>query len=653
MRKLWLVGGVSFSALLIASCGGVKEAEDVSDAADISTETPASEVAEVVVDASVEAPTEAPIGGADPANRNAYFGELHVHTRNSFDAYIFNVRTTPDDAYRFAKGETIKHPSGFDMTIGEPLDFQGVTDHAAYLGILPALDNTDHELNKLPIAGEMFGTDPDIILNAFQKVGATVRNGEPIEEIYDLEVVGSTWAETVAAANRHYQPGTFTTFAAYEYTSVKTRIDDGTFGGGNLHRNVVFRDNAPEMIFSVMNSTNPEDLWDWMDDQREAGIDVMSIPHNSNVSDGLMFDTVTYDGDPLTAEYAEQRMRNEPIVEMTQVKGTSETHPELSPNDEFADFGIYEELLGSNIVSRISGGYVREAFGTGMLLENTLGVNPYKFGLIGSSDSHVAGGAYDENDYWSKVGIVDGTAETRGSIPPGGATSWEGVEVAENADHWFSKWDASGLSVVWADENTRESIFDAMRRKETYATTGTRIKLRFFAGDYDQSLLEATDMVTRAYAGGVSMGGEVSGSETPNFLVWAQQDPRSAPLDRVQIVKVWLEGDKAQEQIYDAACADGRTPDTETGKCEATAASVNLEDCSYSTDLGAAELKAVWSDPNFDPGQKAAYYVRVLENPTCRWSTWDALKAGVAPNPDMPSNTVEERAWSSPIWYRP
>jgi len=283
--------------------------------------------------------------------KNAYFGDLHIHTKNSFDAYIFNVRADANDAYRFAKGETIKHPAGFPMKLaGPPLDFLGVTDHAEYLGILPAMNNPDNALSKLPRAKDMFSADVEKAIAAFNDVGASILSSEPIDEIYDLALINSVWAQNVAAADAHNEPGKFTTFSAYEFTSITNDVARGNVGG-NLHRNVVFKGKAPKTIFSTLQSPNPEDLWDWMDGLRDSGIDSLAIPHNSNVSNGSMFALETYDGEELTKEYADQRLRNEPLVEMTQVKGTSETHPILSPNDEWADFEIYEKLIATTITS--------------------------------------------------------------------------------------------------------------------------------------------------------------------------------------------------------------------------------------------------------------------------------------------------------------
>lgn len=587
-------------------------------------------------------------------DKNVYFGDLHIHTKNSFDAYIFNVRNTPDDVYRFARGETIRHPAGYDITIGgDPLDFVAATDHGAYMGILPAMNNPDHPLSELEWSKQMFGTDPALITAAFGKIGGSIRSGVPFPEIYDRELIDSTWQNAIDTANKHYVPGKLTTFAAYEYTAVSMRdTEEANFAGGNLHRNVVFENEAPKRLFSTLDSTNPEDLWDWMDEERAAGREVMAIPHNSNVSDGEMFSLTQTDGSPIDAAYTKQRIKNEPIVEMTQVKGTSETHPALSPNDEWANFEIYELLLSSDVVSKMNGSYIRQALADGLDLERKTGTNPYKFGIIGASDSHVAGGAFDEEEYWSKVGILDATPESRGSVPPGGAKSWEGVKRDANADNWFSKWGASGLAAVWAEENTRESIYGGMRNKEAYATSGPRIKLRMFGGyNYTADMLNDANMISKAYADGVPMGGDLSASNTaPSFLVWAMRDPRNAPLQRLQMIKVWHAGGKAQEKLYDIACSDGLEVNPETNRCPDNGASVNLEDCSIDTNSGAPELKTLWQDPEFDPNMDAAYYVRVLENPSCRWSTWDALKAGVERAADLPP-TLQERAYSSAIWY--
>jgi len=629
------------AALVFNACSSETATSDIDHAA---TESPAATVVSETRTADYN------------ETKNAYFGDLHVHTKNSFDAFIFNIRATPDDAYRWAAGGSVKHPLGYDIKMGgPPLDFFGVTDHAAYMGILPAMYDKNNPLSEHPLAAGMFGTDPETITNAFQTVGASVRSGEPLEGVYDQELIKSVWGSAQAAADRHYKPGTLTTFSGYEYTAVTTDDASEGFGGGNLHRNVIFKDKAPADLFGTLHSVNPEDLWDWMDGKRADGMDVISIPHNSNVSNGEMFKLRTYDGSSaLDADYAAQRMRNEPVIEITQVKGTSDTHPMLSPNDEWADHEIYELLLGSDTVSKISGGFVREALANGIGLQNSDGFNPFKFGIMASSDSHLAAASFDEKKHVSKVGVIDGTPEMRGSVPSGGAKTWQGVERDENAENWFSKWSASGLAGVWAEENTREAIFSALRRKESFGTTGPRIRPRLFAGyGYGADLLTDSDLTAKAYEGGVPMGSNLKGSgEVPTFLAWAMRDPRSAPLQRLQIIKVWHEGGQAQETVYDAACSDGSEPDANTHRCADNGASVDLTDCSLSINSGAPELRAMWQDPDFNPDQRTAYYVRVLENPTCRWSTWEAMQAGVERHPDLPA-TIQERAWTSPIWYEP
>jgi hypothetical protein len=574
--------------------------------------------------------------------RNAYFGDLHVHTKHSFDAYLFSVRGTPDDAYRYAKGEAIDHPSGYKIQLASgPLDFQGVTDHAMYLGLISAMHEEGSPYYDLPLAQRLRDAAP----NGFATAIAAMGTGEM--QAIDAEAVRKTaWDDIVQAAERHNDPGTFTTFIAYEYT---TSTDER----GNLHRNVVFRDSgAPEVPFSRVESQNPEDLWAWQDGLRSRGIDSLAIPHNSNGSNGAMFSLRSFEGEPLDADYAEQRMRNEPLVEISQVKGTSEVHPLLSPNDEWADFEIFPYRIATTLHSEEKGSYVREALGNGLAMEIAEGYNPFRFGFIGSTDTHDAGGTPEENNYVGKVGTADGTPQRRGSVPLDQPLE-DGSVYAANAA--FPKFGASGLAGVWAEENTRESLFNAMRRKETFGTSGPRTKVRFFAGyGYSDGLVNQTDMIEQAYAGGVPMGGDLLSQEggEPSFLVWAMRDQASAPLQRLQIVKVWSDGSGYDEQVFDVACSDGGTVDPQTHRCPDNGATVDLSDCSFSADLGAAELSAQWRDPTFDASSRALYYVRVLENPTCRWSTWDALRAGVEPRPELPA-TIQERAWSSPIWYVP
>jgi len=631
-----------FGAILLAGCAADEEAAS-DGAATGSTRT---------------TPSVAP----NP-NRNAYFGDLHVHTRYSFDAFIFGTTANADAAYEFAKGGAIQHPAGFEMKLDRPLDFQAVTDHGMYLGMLPAMTDPDSPAYDHPVSeGVRSARTADERRANFLSMGPYLRGDPGTEEQLDMDVVRSAWAEIIEAAERHNDPGHFTAFIAYEYTSA---------GGerNNLHRNVIFRGSEhPPAPFSRLDSSNPEDLWAIMDRWRQQGIDSLAIPHNSNGSGGRMFELEYYEGGVIDNDYAEARMRNEPVVEVTQVKGTSDTHPALSRNDEWADFEIMPYKIATTILSQPEGSYVRDAYLRGLQIEAGGVANPYRFGLIGSSDTHVAAGSFEEDNYWAKVGILDATADLRGSVPGTGRNASLGDPAQASAsslrthdgsgrtyrDTYYQTWGASGLAGVWAEENTRESIFLALRRKETFATSGPRIRVRFFGGDeLTVADLEESDFLTRAYDERVPMGGELSSrTSAPSFAVWALRDPFTAPLDRVQIIKGWSENGETEERVYDVACSNGGTVDPETHRCPDNGAGVDLATCATSSDEGSAELKAAWTDPDFDPELRAFYYVRVLENPTCRWSTWDAIRAGVEPRQDIPA-TIRERAWSSPIWYNP
>jgi hypothetical protein len=594
---------------------------------------------------AAKAPTRLPGYSAD---RNAYYGDLHVHTQLSFDAYIFNVRRTPDDAYRFAKGEAIGHAQGYEIRLaGGPLDFVAVTDHAEYIGAIREAGDPNSPLSKLPVTQGLFSPDPAAIREAFTRVVTGFRNNSLPAEFDSPAIVSKAWGEIRDAAARHNAPGRFTTFIGYEYTSAPD--------GRNLHRNVIFKGSkVVEFPYHSNMSKDPEDLWRTMDGWRANGIEALAIPHNSNGSDGLMFDSVRLNGKPMDKAYSDLRMRNEPLVEMTQIKGTSETHPSLSPNDEWANFEIMESYIGQDKqITKFQGGYVRRALQDGIVMRQTQGFNPFKFGLIGASDTHnAAPGTVEEPNYFSKTGRNDGTPELRGSVPPKAAADWEGADPAK-AGGRFQSWGASGLAGVWAEENSREAIYAAMRRKETFATSGPRIKVRFFAGyDFPADLLTRPDTVRQAYAHGVPMGGDLlqAANKAPKFLVWAVRDPSSGFLQRAQVVKGWVENGVAREQVFDVACADGLK--VVNGRCPSNGASVDLKTCQPDRFKGDVELRTVWADPTFNSKQRAFYYVRVLENPSCRWSTWDALRAGVARNPKL-QPTVMERAWSSPIWFEP
>lgn len=566
----------------------------------------------------------------------ALFGDLHIHTKNSFDAYIFGTRATPDDAYAFARGETIDNGAGVPIQLsGPPLDFLAVTDHGEYLGIIEQLATRGSELSKTETAKSIFGVFASDRRMNFLRIGQTVVSGEAIDDIYDRDHIDSVWQDIIDSADRNYRPGELTTFAGYEFTSM-VRVSD--LAAANLHRNVIFKNDAPERLFSTLDSPNPEDLWDWMDAQRAEGRDVLSIPHNSNASNGLMFAAVSYDGSPFPDGYAAQRLLNEPIVEITQVKGTSETHPALSPNDEWADFEQYESLIGSTEKSDIvSGSFVREALARGLSMPG----NPYQVGVIGSSDTHVAAGAFSEQHFFGKF-PHDTDNEARRSIPEDKRAGWPETETGETDLISTPQYGASGLAGVWAEANTRTAVFDAMRRRETFATSGPRIRVRLFAGEFTQGSLNAPDFLETAYETGVPMGATTDNA--PSFAVLAYADANSEPIERVQMIALSADG---SERIYDIACADGASIDPETQRCNLPEGEVDLVTC-QSSGAGVGSLQTVWSDPE-PQTDAAAYYVRVLERPKCRWSSWDAAREGTKPNPWRP-DVVQDRAWSSAIW---
>ena len=649
-----------------------------------------------VVDFSVDSSKNSNSRPMPNKDRNPYYGDLHVHTKYSFDAYVFGVTASPDDAYRYAKGAAVKHPLGYEMKLREPLDFYAVTDHGFYMGMIQAYADTStdisqndfaepfHNLNRLDnLTVESAGERSNIFSSV---LGATIikpypdwhpnllkayfsRNTQGALRSFDYDIHKSAWADVARSANEHNDPGNFTTFIGYEFTT-STDIE-----GGNLHRNVIFESSKASIRpWTRIDSINPEDLWTWQDRLREKGVDTISMPHNSNGSNGQMFEMESFKGNALDVEYAEKRMRNEPLVEITQVKGTSETHPLLSPDDEWADFEIMDVRVGSRppTYSKPSGSYVREAYLNGLTLEFTKQGNPYKFGLIGSSDTHVVASSLDESNYWSKVGLLDGDPENRGSVPLkeenvarleeymrafNQPISTVTLEQGEYANTGFTQWGASGLAAAWAEENTRESLFAAFRRKETFATTGPRISVRFFGGYNLSSIdLNSESLVSEAYSKGVTMGADLlnNDDQIPEFIVWALRDMNSAPLQRIQIIKGWIDmnSGRPKEKVFDVACSDGLEPDPITNRCPDNGARVNINDCSITSNVGSSELKTVWKDPEFKVDDKAFYYVRVLENPTCRWSTWDAIKSGFKPREGL-HETIQERAWSSPIWYIP
>jgi hypothetical protein len=584
-----------------------------------------------------------PALAAPNPERDAYFGETHVHTSWSLDAFALgNLITNPGDAYKYFKGEPIKHPLGYDVKIDTPLDWAGVTDHSEYAGVVNLANEPGSAVGKLPAAQPLIlkaKTKEEMERVALYAIN-TLASGPPVKALMAPEIAGTVWKRNVALADQANEPGKFTAFCSYEWTSMPNNM--------NLHRNIFFQDCAkvPPMPFSALDSKHPVDLWDWMDGQRKAGNDLLAISHNANLSDGRMFPTeVDTKGRPIDAAYAASRVRNEPLIEMKQLKGTSETHPVLSPTDEFASFEIMSVLLGNppGRIPHVVGSYARQALKDGVALEDTKGFNPYKFGFGAASDSHNTAVPYRQENFFGGHTFTDGTIEARMS-----GTLVGGMFDARTEG-------TSGLTGVWAEENTRASLFEGMKRKETFAVTGPHIKVRFFGGwEYTVASLNGADWVKTGYAKGVPMGGDLppAKGKAPTFMVWAVKDPTSGNLDRIQIVKGWTKSGQSFEKIYDVVWAGDRKPDKWTGVVPPIGSTVDVEKATYTNTIGSVELKTVWTDPEFDPSLHAFYYARVLEIPTPRWTTIQAAKLGIAP-PDVVAPTLQERAWSSPIWYTP
>ncbi len=602
----------------------------------------ASETAASQVTAPVTAHTEpAPVVDSNPL-RNAYFGETHLHTAYSLDAYIGGARLTPADAYRFAKGEAVE-ALGQGNRISKPLDFAAVTDHAEYLGEMQStmVEGTPgHDQELLQQLRAL--TDENERRQWFLKyVIMNTRGDKPQHPPFYAgpETTKSAWKVTLDAAEQHNDPGRFTALVAFEWSSAPK--------GANLHRNVIFRGaQVPDLPVSSFEVPREEALWEWLGGLEKQGINVLAIPHNSNASKGLMFADTNSRGEPLDLGYAEQRAHFEPLIEMMQVKGNSEVHRKFWPADEFADFENADSLakFSERVIEKRN--FVRAGVTSGLAWEQKLGANPYKLGFVGGTDSHNGmPGDVEEYDWPGGHGLEDGSPARR-----------QGAEVGG----WLEAKDLNpgALTGVWAESNTRDSIWDAMKRRETFATSGTRLRVRFFGGwDFPQDLTGQPDMLQRAYAGGVPMGGDLQPSKqasTPRFVVWAVKDPDGANLDRIQLIKTWVDADgEPHETIHDVVWSE---PETRVrgvdGKLPPVGNSVDLGNASYRNTIGAAELSAVWSDPEFDPARHALYYIRVLEIPTPRWSTHDAVKAGLELLDNVPA-TVQERAWSSPIWYSP
>jgi hypothetical protein len=588
--------------------------------------------------------------------RNVYFGDTHVHSSWSADAAMSgNRQIGPEDAYRFARGKDITAHNGMSVRLRRPLDFMLLSDHAEYLGVMDMLAREDPELLK---------TDLGRRWAEWRKTGQYTKLvtefGMSLLENVDLidnpELERTVWSRVVQNAERWNDPGRFTAFIGYEWTS--------TPGAKNLHRNVLFADGAERAETIVPHSAlldpTPESLWRFMAAyEKRTGGRVLAIPHNSNLSGGLMFALRDSAGREIDSDYAAQRARWEPLVEASQYKGDSEAHPLLSPNDEFADYETWDRSSTRSAdydESWLEAEYVRPALENGLRIERDVGVNPFKFGLIGSTDAHTGMGAAAEDNYWGKVSTSEPSATrwSRGLFPQELVDSGGGAQ--------FYEWEmtASGYAAVWARENTREALFDAMRRRETYATTGPRMTVRFFGGfDFDAADASNADLARVGYRKGVPMGGDLTADDTggkpraPTFLVAALRDPYGANLDRVQIVKGWVDSDgETRERIYDVAVSGARKIGRDGRTKTAVGSTVDIENASWTNTIGAAELSAHWKDPDFAPGLRAFYYVRVIEIPKPRWTAYDRRYFENEMGDEVPM-TTQDRAYTSPIWYTP
>ena len=608
----------------------------------------------------------APLSAQQPTQ--VYWGDTHLHTSYSFDAFLnLNDSADPDTAYRWARGLPVIHPyTEAKVQIGTPLDFLVVSDHAEAMGVLRAIVNEHEEFGELSgwdavvrwasittIRVAMWAGYGSVVFKDLLPVRLDNWGSDPVTDpgnppmnasLGDISpTVITSWAEIIDAAEKNNEPGSFTALLGWEWSSIPA--------GANLHRVVVTpngRNQAAQyMPYGSDQSQYPEDLWAWLDaTAKRTNSEFIAIPHNSNISKGYMFDETTLRGEPMDAEYIQTRRRWEPVVEMTQLKGDSETHPSLSPDDPFADFEPFEFYLQQDWqpYRAAIGDFVRPALGRGLQIGKALGENPYQFGMIGSTDAHTGLSSSEEDNFWGKMAYDSVPENKRGdALGDVKATGWDMA--------------AAGMAAVWATENTRQGIFDAMKRREVYSTTGPRIALRMFAGWYFIATdAESPDLATLGYAGGVPMGGELSGPGSTGggirLLVSAMKDPTNANLDRVQIVKGWLDAQgNSHEKIFDVAWSGDRMPNAD-GSLPPVGNTVDETTASYSNDIGAAQLATVWEDPEFDPGVSAFYYVRVLQIPTPRHSLYDAVALRTKPPEEYPTS-IQERAYSSPVWYRP
>jgi hypothetical protein len=601
-------------------------------------------------------PPYSPYAGRNFPTR-PFFGDTHLHTSFSMDAGAFGCRLGPRDAYRFGKGEEVTASSGQRAKLSRPLDFIVVADHSDGFGFFPIIlagdpkimaDPQGRKWHEMIQSGKGAEAAMDIIIN-FGK--GTI--SKAILPVPGTAAYRSAWLEIIEAADEANDPGKFTAFIGFEWTS--------NTGGNNLHRNVIFRENGdkarlvePFVTMQPYGSDNPRDLWKWMAGcEEKIGSEILALAHNGNLSNGRMFPIIeSFTGKRIDREYAENRMRWEPLYEVTQIKGDGETHPFLSPNDEFANFERWDkgnlDLSEAKKPEMLEFEYARSALKNGLKLEQHLGVNPYKFGMVGSTDAHTGLAAVEEDNFFGKATSSE-PSPTRAEHPfiknPQTGLTFMGWETV-----------ASGYAAVWATENTRAALFDAMKRREVYATTGPRMVVRFFGGwDFEPTDANSRMPARVGYTKGVPMGGDLSTAPTgksPTFLVAALKDPIGANLDRYQIIKGWLDAKgETQEKIYDVAWSGDRKPDAD-GKLPAVGNTVDVENATWTNTIGAPELIAVWKDPDFDSAQRAFYYGRVIEIPTPRWTAYDAKYFGITLPKEVPMTTTE-RAYTSPIWYTP
>lgn len=634
MKKLSLLA----MAVLIQACG---------------ESSPPSQIAASDTTTSTSPVESAATAGGLPDN--VYWGDTHVHTSYSFDAGAFGNTLDPTVAYRYARGEEVTASMGMKTKLIKPLDFLVVADHSDNMGMISDLYAGKENLLADPLGKQSYddlkaGKNHEVAINMIKLFSQgqlpDALNYDPQSKPYS-----DAWNRIIDAAEAANEPGKFTAFIGYEWTSLVK--------GNNMHRVVIYRDDAdkgrqmvPYTTTAPYGSPNPRDLWKWLQSYEDkTGGNVFAIAHNGNLANGIMFPMdAQYDGKPLDDEYVKSRIRWEPLYEVTQMKGDGEAHPFLSPNDEFADYETWAfgnlDVSAAKTNDMLAGEYGREALKRGLAIEAKLGTNPYKFGLIGATDSHTSLATTEESNFFGKMSTME----------PGKERLVKPLVQSEIDTIYYREAVASGLAGVWAQDNTRQSIFDAMERKETYATTGPRMTVRTFAGwDFSADDLNSADFVKRGYDKGVPMGGDLTRADkgaAPELMIVAMKDPDGGNIDRVQVVKGWTDSQgKTQEKIFDVACSGDRK--VVERRCDKPVGNtVDVKTASYTNTIGDASLKAVWTDPEFDASLRAFYYVRVLEIPTPRWTTFDAVKFGVDRPDDVPAS-IQDRVYTSPIWYTP